>query len=47
MTTIDTVLSALGRGDRALAWRMAGTALLVAGPAMLVVAIVLAIGPGR
>jgi hypothetical protein len=27
MSDIDTVLLALGRGDRALAWRMAGTAL--------------------
>jgi hypothetical protein len=47
VSAIDTVLLALGRGDRALAWRMAGTALLTAGPAMLLVAIVLALGPGR
>lgn len=47
MSTLDTVAAALGRGDRRLAARMAATALLVAGPTMLALAIALAIGPGR
>jgi hypothetical protein len=47
LSALDTVLLALGRGDRRTAGRMAATALLIAGPTMLVLAIVLAMGPGR
>lgn len=47
MTTLNDVLDALGRGDRAVARRMAATALLVAGPTFAVLAILMAMGPGR
>lgn len=47
MRALATVLVALGRGDRRLASRLAVTALLSAGPAMLAIAIVLAMGAGK
>lgn len=47
MSSFARIADALGRGDPALARRMAIAALLAAGPTLLAVAIALALGPGR
>lgn len=47
MSAIDTVLVALGAGDRQLGARMAAIAVLTALPTWVVLAVFLAIGPAR
>lgn len=47
MTSFQKAVDALGRGDPALARRMTATALLVAGPTFLIIAIFLALGTGQ
>ena len=47
MTTFDSVLLALGLGDRAKGFRVAAFAMLMVLPGWIAFAIVLALGPGR
>lgn len=47
MNTLDTVLVALGLGDRVKGARVAAFAVLMAFPGWLALAIVLTMGPGR
>jgi hypothetical protein len=47
MSTFDTVLLALGLGDRAKGARVAAVATLMALPGWIAFGIVLAIGPAR
>lgn len=47
MSTFDTVLLALGGGDRAKGARVALFAMLMALPGWMAFAIVMALGPGR